>query len=169
MSYSAPEYRMATKPCRKIALHAAAVAIAVACIAPVASAALYKWVDANGRVVYSDQPPTGDVKTETVGAAAPPANPNAMKELANKDAELKKRQLDRTEDAKKAEKTRADAQKLAAFCTQARAQVAGLQRNDMAMFRVNEKGERVQLDAAARRGEADKLEQMMRERKCPAA
>ena len=86
--------------------------------------------------------------------------------MVSKDAELKKRQLDRAEDAKKAEKTRTEAQKLAAFCTQAKSQVAGLQRVDMVMFRINEKGERVALDEGARKAEAERLEQMMRERKC---
>ena len=38
-------------------------------------AALYKWTDANGRVVYSDQPPAGDVKVDTVAGPPPPANP----------------------------------------------------------------------------------------------
>lgn len=160
---------MALKPCRRMLVVTAAMALVAACIAPGATAALYKWVDANGRVVYSDQPPNTDAKTDLIGAAPPPANPNAMKELANKDAEMKKRQADRGEDAKKAEKARGESQKLAAFCTQARAQVAGLNRDDMAMFRVNEKGERVLMDAAARKGEAEKVEQMMRERKCPAA
>ena len=29
-----------------------------------AAAALYKWTDAQGRIVYSDQPPAANVKTE---------------------------------------------------------------------------------------------------------
>jgi hypothetical protein len=142
-------------------------AIATLVAAPPASAALYKWVDANGRVVYSDQPPMGNVKSEVVGGASVPANPDAVKEMAGKEAEFRKRQLDRVDDAKKAEKGRLEAQRLAAFCQQARAQVAGLGRMDMVMFRVNEKGERVAMDEAARRTEVERLEQMMRERKCP--
>lgn len=154
---------------RKAARLTKLVAIALVCAAPAASAALYKWVDANGRVVYSDQPPMGNVKAEIVGAAAPPSNPDAVKEMASKEAELKKRQLDRADDAKKAEKTRAEAQKLAAFCQQARAQVAGLGRVDTVIFRVNEKGERIAMDEPARKAETERLEQMMRERKCPSA
>ncbi|MCC6869698.1 MAG: DUF4124 domain-containing protein, partial [Burkholderiales bacterium] len=34
-------------------------------LAGTSAAALYKWTDASGRVVYSDQPPTGNVKVET--------------------------------------------------------------------------------------------------------
>ena len=59
--------------------------------------------------------------------------------------------------------------KLATFCTQARTQAAGLRRADIAMYRLNDKGERVELDEAGRRAEADKLEALMRERKCPPA
>jgi hypothetical protein len=143
------------------------VAIATLVAAPPASAALYKWVDANGRVVYSDQPPMGNVKSEVVGGAAAPANPDAVKEMHGKEAEFRKRQLDRVDDAKKAEKGRLEAQRITAFCQQARSQVAGLGRMDMVMFRVTEKGERGAMDEAARRSEVVRLEQMMRERKCP--
>jgi hypothetical protein len=141
----------------------------MAVASPIASAALYKWVDANGRTVYSDQPPIGNMKTEVVGAAAPAANPDAVKELANKEAELKKRQTDRQDDAKKSDKTRADAQKLASLCTQARTQAAGLRRTDVTMFRLNDKGERVAMDEVARKSEADRLDQLVKEQKCPPA
>lgn len=134
-----------------------------------AQATLYKWVDANGRTVYSDQPPPGNVKSEVMGAAPPPANPDAAKELANREAEFRKRQQDRGDEAKKAEKSRGEAQKLAGFCTQARAQVAGLRKTDVTMYRLNEKGERVVMDEAGRRAEADKLEALIRERNCPPA
>ncbi|MGZ8254385.1 MAG: DUF4124 domain-containing protein [Burkholderiaceae bacterium] len=144
-----------------------ALVLAMALASSVASAALYKWVDANGRTVYSDQPPIGNMKTEVVGAAATVANPDAVKDMANKDAELKKRQTDRQDDAKKSEKTRAEAQKLATYCTQVRTQAAGLRRTDVTMFRLNEKGERVAMDEAARKAEADRLDQLVKDQKCP--
>ena len=147
-------------------LACAATAAVLTVAAPPADAALYKWVDANGRTVYSDQVPPG-VKAEPVGAAPPPANPNAVKDLANQDAEFRKRQLDRAEDGKKAEKARADAQKLATGCAQARAQIVNLRNGDFAMYKLNEKGERVFLDEAGRRAEIGRLEQSMRERNCP--
>jgi Skp family chaperone for outer membrane proteins len=146
----------------------AMLALAIAAISPGASAALYKWVDANGRTVYSDQPPI-NVKAEVVGAAAPASNPDAVKELANKDAELKKRQSDKLDEAKKSDKARAEAQKLAGLCTQARAQASGLRRADIAMYRLNEKGERVIMDDATRKAEADRLDQFVKERNCPPA
>lgn len=146
----------------------AALALAMAVASPGASAALYKWVDANGRTVYSDQAPI-NVKAEIVGAAAPAGNPDAVKELANKDAELKKRQSDKLDEAKKSEKARAEAQKLASLCAQARAQASGLRRTDVTMYRLNEKGERVTMDEAARKTEAERLEQLLKERNCPPA
>lgn len=144
-----------------------ALALAMAVASPVATAALYKWVDANGRTVYSDQPPLGNIKTEVVGAAAPASNPDAVKEMANKDAELKKRQSDKLEEAKKSEKARAEAQKLASLCTQA--QASGLRRADTAMYRLNEKGERVVMDEATRKAETERLDQFVKQRNCPPA
>lgn len=149
--------------------HGGLAVLAALVLASAAGATTYKWVDANGRTVYSDQPPPGDVKVERVGAAPPPANPEAARELANREAEFRKRQMERVQDTKKAEKARADAQKLGDFCAQARAQVAGLRNADLAMVRLNEKGERVAMDESARRAEADKLEALMKERKCTSA
>jgi hypothetical protein len=144
-------------------------AVAALALALPASAAMYKWTDENGRTVYSDQPPPAHVKSEVMGGAPPPANPDAVKDMANREAEFRKRQMERAEDTKKVEKSRAETQKLALFCTQARTQAAGLRRADIAMYRLNEKGERVELDEAGRRAEADKLDALVRERKCPPA
>jgi hypothetical protein len=149
-------------------LHGLAAVAALALAAP-AAAALYKWVDANGRTVYSDQPPPVHIKAELIGGAPPPANPDAVKDMANREAEFRKRQGDKQEDAKKVEKARADTQKLATYCAQVRTQAEGLRRADVTMYRLNEKGERVVLDEAARMAEADKLDALMRERKCPPA
>ena len=64
--------------------------------------------DASGRVVYSDQPPTGNVKVEQIQGPSARSNPNAGKELATKEAEFKKRQLDAVEKEKKSDSERAD-------------------------------------------------------------
>ena len=93
------------------ALRGAVLALALLgslALSGVASSATYKWVDANGRVVYSDQPPPGNVKAEIVQGAPPPANPNAVKELAAKEAEFKKRQIDAVDNAKKVDAQRAE-------------------------------------------------------------
>lgn len=128
-----------------------------------ATAAVYKWTDANGRVVYSDQPPPVHVKSETLSPPPPPANPNALKELVQKDAELRKRQAQRTEGDKKAEQVRADAELRRTQCAQVRGHIGQLSASQEIVYRVNEKGERTAMDDAARRKERDQLEAWLRD------
>jgi hypothetical protein len=143
------------------------VAALLLAIAGPAGAALYKWTDASGRVVYSDQPPPGNVKVETLNAPPPPANPNAAKELANKELEYKKRQVDSLEAAKKAENERVATRDLAANCTQLKDSLQQLAASEVQLWRTNEKGERVVMDDSARRAERDRIVKWMRDNKCP--
>jgi hypothetical protein len=131
-----------------------------------AAAALYKWTDAQGRVVYSDQPPSGNVKSEQLRAAPPPANSNAAKELAQREAEFRKRQADSTEAAAKAEKERVDNAKRFESCAQARGQLKQLSESELAIYRYNEKGEREVMDDDARGRERAKLNAYLRDNKC---
>lgn len=132
-----------------------------------ASAALYKWTDAQGRIVYSDQPPSANVKTEQLRATPPPANPNAAKELAQREAEFRKRQTDSTEAAAKADKQRTETAKRAESCAQAKAQAKQLAESQLAVYRYNEKGEREVMDDDARGRERAQLNAFMRDNKCP--
>ena len=85
----------------------AAFALAVV---PLASADLYKYVDKNGKTVYSDTPPA-DVDAKRMSAPPPPASGNA-KTYVERDKEAQKAQQKSGEDAKKAaEKEKAEAQK----------------------------------------------------------
>lgn len=141
-----------------------AIAAAVACLvlpAP-AAAALYKWTDANGRVVYSDQPPPANIKAEQFNATPPPANPHAVREMANQEAELKKRQAERAKADEQIAKTRAETEKKSAACARAAGQVRGLAAGQQAVYRINEKGERYALDDAARVKERQDLEAWMK-------
>ena len=151
---------------RSPVLLVAAFAIAALGVVATADAALYKWVDSNGRVVYSDQPPPGDVKVDTIAGPPPPANPNAVREMVTKEAELKKQQGDAAENAKKAAQTRADAQKMAGNCKDARAEVTSLAANQILLYKVNEKGETIYLDDADRRRRREDLETFIRTN-CP--
>lgn len=74
-----------------------------------ASAALNKWVDSEGKVHYSDQPPPPNVKSETLrvgpapAVAAPPAAaPSAAPDSAEREAELKRKQQAEKEAADRA-------------------------------------------------------------------
>ena len=134
-----------------------------------ASAALYKWTDAQGRIVYSDQPPAANVKTEQLRPPPPAANPNAAKEFAQREAEYRKKQTDAAEAAAKAEKDRGDSAKLAESCAQARGQLKQLTESQLAIYRYNEKGEREIMDDDARGRERAKINAYLRDAKCPAA
>lgn len=134
-----------------------------------AEAVLYKWVDANGRVSYSDQPPPGNVKAEIVGGApalataATATAPDAVRDMANQELELKKRQAQRAADQKKAEKVRADAALQQQACTQARAEIKIYDANELIISRINEKGEPVYLDEAMRAKERERLDAQIRQ------
>jgi hypothetical protein len=117
--------------------------IALACaLAPLASAQLYKYVDKDGKTVYSDQPPA-NVETKQVHvapSAPPPAAAQKSSVARDKDAE-KVREATR-EKAKKVEQMAKADEATQARCAQGR--------RDLQLFteggrigRLNEKGERV--------------------------
>jgi hypothetical protein len=143
-----------------------AVCAGVASAVP-AAAATYKWVDANGRTVYSDQPPA-DGKAEKLNATSAPADPNAMRDLLNKDNEIKKRQAQRQEDAAKGEKAEADSKRRADQCTQTRGRIKSL-REEAILYRYNEKGEKVVMETRDRQQALSDNEKILRDLTCPAA
>jgi hypothetical protein len=161
MSLARQSLPAARRTCARVAFAAFAVGMMVA--AGPASAVLYKWVDANGRVSYSDQPPPTNVKAEIVGGAPPPAAPDAVRVMANQEAELKKRQTQRAEDQKKAEKARADATSQQQACAEAKGQIR-IYESDQPITRINEKGEPVYIDEALRAKERERLQAQIRER-----
>ena len=150
-----PAFLLARRP------QLSALMLACAVIAAPVHAAVYKWTDANGRVVYSNVPPTGDMKVERVNTS-PAANPDAAKQMASQEADLKKRQLDRVQEAEKADKARAETARRDETCGVARGSIKALQNETQPIDRVNEKGERVRMDAAARARERERLEQIVR-------
>lgn len=133
------------------------VAIGLAlCVALPASAQMYKWVDSNGKVQYSDKPPPSNIKTEKL--RAPPPAPAAASEpkggtqkdaaktepktAAEQEQAFRKR---KTEDAK-AQAKQAEEEKLAREradnCKRAKEAAANLAMGGR-YVRVDEKGERV--------------------------
>jgi hypothetical protein len=147
---------------RGLAAGAGAI-VALLLVAAPATAALYKWTDANGRVIYSDQPPTGNVKVEQINGP-PPADPNAAKELANKELELQKKKQVRSEDDAKANKARVDANMRRQECDRARGQAIALAQSDQIVFyTTNAKGERTTMSDAARLAERQRLDYWIKE------
>jgi hypothetical protein len=150
----------------RASLPAFAALLLAAGYAATSAATLYKWTDAQGRIVYSDQPPQANVKTEQLRGAPPPANPNAAKELAQREADFRKRQADADKAAAKAGKDSANSADHAESCAQARGQLKQLAESQLAIYRYNEKGEREIMDEDARGRERAKLNAWIRDNKC---
>ena len=139
------------------------VALGVALSASPASAVLYKWTDANGRVSYSDQPPPGNIKAEIVSGAPLASNPDAIKELGAQELEMKKAQAQRADTQKKVDRSRAEAALQEQFCVEARGRLR-IYESDQIIARINEKGEQIFLDEVQKSREREKLEGQIRER-----
>lgn len=133
-----------------------ALLLAAALFAMPASAQLYKWTDANGRVQYSDKPPTGQ-KAQTLTRSSISTVPGsggtagdggaAPKSTAEQEQEFRKRRAEQEEAQKKAQKVAEEQSSKQANCLQAQRQLAGLQAGGrVATF--DEKGERRFLDDA---------------------
>ena len=118
------------------------VALGLLALAVPASADLYKWVDAEGKVHYSDQPPPPNAKPQKAPAAprtpAPAAAPAAEgkaaaapatgpKTAAEQEMEFRKRRVEAAEaEAKRQQEAQAAAEKQR-NCQQAMNRVAVLQ------------------------------------------
>lgn len=131
------------------------------CLALPASAQMYKWVDSNGKVQYSDKPPPSNIKTEKLREAAPAASAPAASEdkgAAKKDAAkagprtqaeeeqaFRKRQLDTAKAQQAEDKKQAEARQKEENCTRARAALTNLEMGGR-QVRIDDKGERVFLE-----------------------
>lgn len=175
--------RQARSPRRALVWAAAALACCLGCCA-VQAAGLWKWRDASGRVTVSDQPPPRDVPDRDIlerpsvrsplpaspGAQARPASApapgrSASAAVARTDPELEARR--RAEAAKARESAKAaaaeDPQAIARKrenCQRARSALAMLE-SGQRMARLNDKGERVILDDAARAQEAQRAREVI--------
>ncbi|HSS47233.1 MAG TPA: DUF4124 domain-containing protein [Burkholderiales bacterium] len=129
-------------------------------LSAVASAAgVYKWVDSDGTVHYSDQPPPGAVKEQNLDnkSGTPPASSGASgtenaapkaagpKTYIEQNAEFRKRQVEAEEKRAKEEKALAEAKERQQNCERARSSLESLQ-SGQRVTKYNEKGERAYLD-----------------------
>jgi hypothetical protein len=146
-------------------IFAAGLGAFVALATTASHAILYKWTDENGRVAYGDQPPPG-AKPERLNTSIGPADPNAVRDMASKDAEIKKRQQLRADEAAKTAKDESDGKRKLDQCAQARGWIKTL-RNEVAVFRYNEKGEKVFYEASDRERAILDNQKLMRDLNCP--
>ncbi len=129
-------------------------------------AALHKWVDAEGKVHYSDEPPPENVKSQTLrtGPESPEgtseaaaSGPAAPKTIFEREAEMKKAKKAKEEAAQKAAKQEEEAKTKRQNCEQARNQLSTLQ-NSPRIAIYNEAGERSFMDDATRQQRIDEAQ-----------
>jgi len=140
--------------------------------AAAASAQLYRWVDKDGRVRYSDTPPPAGTKGTTLRQApatyAPPpaaAGDAAAKDArkgpmtpAEQEADFRKRQTDAQKARDKADQSGRDAQAKLDNCARAQETLAGLE-SGQRIARTNASGERYYIDDDQRAAEIAKARQ----------
>jgi len=135
-----------------------------------ASAQLYRWVDSDGKVRYSDTPPTG-VKATTLkplpdSSAPPPAVGDAAAKDANKgpltpaerEADFRKRQVEAQKARSKEEQASRDSDAKQDNCARARETLATLE-SGQRIVRTQPNGERYYVDDDQRAAETQKARQ----------
>lgn len=136
--------------------------IVLACalaLAPLASAQMYKYVDKNGKTVYTDQPPPeADSKNMRIPSSAIGNAPPAAKSAVAQDKENQKGKEKSAESAKKAEEKAAYAKAEQERCDSAKAAYAQYAMGGR-ITRLNEKGEKIflgdaEIDAARERAKS---------------
>lgn len=119
-----------------------------------AHAQLLKCVNKDGRVEYANQCPPGSkeqstgIKSTAPAPAAAPSGAAGQKSLAERDAEFRKRQMEKQEaEAKEAKKAAEDTQRKRA-CEDARAYLKNLQAGNRVVKYDPKTGERIFLEDA---------------------
>lgn len=114
-----------------------------------AHAQVYKWVDAQGKVHFSDQPPPGAVQAPSATPAAPSATASQPKSYVEKEMEFRKRRIEAEEARKKQEDQIAETRVKQQNCVNAKGNLKNLEDGGR-VFEYNDKGERVFLNDNAR-------------------
>lgn len=121
-----------------------------------ANGALNKWVDADGKVHYSDEAPPENVKAKTL--TAPPLSGDAPvpQTLAEREAERKKAKRAKEETAQKAAKQQEEEQAKKDECNRLRANLSTLA-NSPRIVTYDANGESVIMGDEARQQKVDEI------------
>lgn len=132
-----------------------------------ADADVYKWVDKDGKVQYSDSPPlSGDAKkmkrkTKEAANAVPASSGAAAKpatSIADQELEFRKRKMGQEEAEKKKLAEKELAEKNKGYCSNLRGELQS-NKDGRRIVKYSEKGERQFLDDAERAKSRTELEQ----------
>jgi hypothetical protein len=144
------------------------LAVVILMLPTLATAQVNKCVDARGKVVgYGNECPAG-ARAEKMDIKSAPASPGAspQKSLAERDADFRKRQIERKEAESKAETTAAETASQKRACSDAQAYLKDLQDRNR-MTRTDPKtGERSYLTDAEYPKEIERTRQVMAANKC---
>ncbi len=143
------------------------VLLALLLLAAPAQAQLYKWVDANGRVQYSDRKPTdtrqqpqevrntvSSIGSQSTGAAA------GGKSAADLDKDFQKRRQEQADAQQKQQQAAAEQKQNSEACDSARRNLAALN-SGQRIARFNQQGEKTYLDDSNRVRETERAQQQV--------
>jgi hypothetical protein len=121
----------------------------------IATAQVYTWKDASGKVHYSDQPPAErNVGSRRLGSGTGDSDdvPLAAKTAAEKRQDAAKQAKEAAEKSAELEKERAEDAQRQENCSRARQNLSGIE-SGLIRFRMTASGEREALDGDARESE----------------
>lgn len=126
-----------------------------------AQSQVYKWVDENGKVHYSDKPIDDKAKAMDIKKDISATRQQEARAQANKLIQSQRKQLANEQEVKRDEaiaerKQKQEARKLNSACRQARASLRALE-YQAPVYQENDKGERTYLDDETRKNQATKL------------
>lgn len=121
-----------------------------------AHGALSKWVDAGGKVHYSDEPPPLDVKAKKLATPSAASGVSAAKTYVEREAELKKTLKAREEAEQKAAQQQDESLARQKKCRDLRGNLTTLE-NNLRIPTYNDKGESVMMDDATRQKELEEV------------
>ncbi|HEX5093678.1 MAG TPA: DUF4124 domain-containing protein [Burkholderiales bacterium] len=141
--------------------------LALALPAAAAAEQLYRWVDKDGTVRYSDRPPPGGVPSRTLNVPGPaPAAEDkgsaGSPSLQDQAKAFEKRQEEQKKAADKAAAASKDEQIKADNCRRARESLATLQ-GGRRIMQTDAQGNQYYIDDAQRAQEAERAEQAVKE------
>jgi hypothetical protein len=128
--------------------------------APLASAQMYKYIDKDGKTVYTDQPPVNiDTKTLNIQTGTTSAAPAAPKSAVERDKELQKGRDEVRDRAKKADELAKQAEAREQACNAARSTYKTYADGGR-IYKYDDKGERIvlgdeQIDAERERSKKE--------------
>jgi len=136
-----------------------ALALAALFSATTLYAQVYEWKDENGKTIYSDQAPVGNVRQlRKLDAGSPAAVSTTQKSAADRELEFRKRQKEAQENTQKANQEQSASTDKQANCANARLQLQTLESGERVSLR-DDKGGRYFMDDAQRDQEIAKMRQ----------